>query len=338
MQVGSVIIPCYNVERWLNRALDSVLVALPNDFEVIVVDDGSTDSTPAIIKTYASKDKRLKVISLKHSGVSHARNCALDVAQGEYIFFVDPDDWVEKDFFALMLAKVRDDQADICVCAYDDTEDGEELSYLRSLKADYRFTDNSSIIDGYFPRIFGYSFKNIQSWYLGQELFATREMAAVWRMVYRRGIIEKNHIRFDEKLSLYEDAMFNAEYLLFAHSMTAINRALYHVTCRNSGAMRSVPKSSTCYVENKLRLLAKRDELNAFKNGTLTKYYEGTCVLSALEILMLTLKGRAKWSDLNNCLRIDSVHHALKNFPRTWRKPLVALASLFLLYYAQGIK
>lgn len=336
--VCSVIVPCYNVERWLKRALDSILAALPEDSEVIAVDDGSTDSTLAILREREGRDSRIAVIGLDHGGVSRARNRALDRAKGKYLFFVDPDDWVERDFFSAMIAKLEGDAADVCVCAYDDTEDGETTSAFRPLRNVYCCRDNAAIVREYVSRIFGYSFDDIREWYSGRPLFANREMAAVWRMVYRRELVERNHVRFDERIELYEDAMFNTEYLLVAKSMTAIDRAIYHVTCRNSGAMRTVPRHSRRYVTNKLRLLEKRDELNARQGGALTPLYEGTCVLSAIELLSLVLGGKAHWSDLSKCLKRDSIRRALAGFPRSWKRPLVALASLFLLYYSRRVK
>lgn len=336
--VCSVVVPCYNVERWLNRALDSILGALPDDSEVIAVDDGSTDSTLAILRERERKDSRIEVIGLDHGGVSRARNRALDRAKGKYLFFVDPDDWVERDFFSAMIAKLEGDAADVCVCAYDDTEDGETTAAFRPLSGDYRCRDNATIVREYVSRIFGYSFDDIRAWYSGRPLFTGREMASACRMVFRRELVEGNHVRFDERIELYEDAMFNTEYLLSAKSMTAIDRALYHVTCRNSGAMRSLPKSIDRYCDNKVRLLEKRDELNARQGGALTSLYEGTCALSAIELLSLVLKGKARWNDLAACLKRDSVRRALAGFPRSWKRPLIALASLFLLYYSKRVK
>ena len=89
----SIIVPIYNVERWLKRCLDSILTQTFNNFELILVDDGSPDKCSEIIEKYIRKDKRVVAIYQNNRGVSAARNAGLKIAQGEFIAFVDPDDW-----------------------------------------------------------------------------------------------------------------------------------------------------------------------------------------------------------------------------------------------------
>lgn len=89
----SIIIPCYKVEKYLRQCVDSVLVQTFEDYEVIIVDDGSPDGCPAICDEYAIKDNRVKVIHKENGGLSDARNAGLDVAHGEYVMFLDSDDW-----------------------------------------------------------------------------------------------------------------------------------------------------------------------------------------------------------------------------------------------------
>ena len=98
----SVVIPCWNVEPYLARCLESLFAALPANAEVIVVDDGSTDGTLAVLESFAKDEPRLKVIARPHRGVSAARNAALDEARGRLVFFVDPDDSVLPGYFSAM--------------------------------------------------------------------------------------------------------------------------------------------------------------------------------------------------------------------------------------------
>lgn len=330
----SVVVPCYNVERWLPRCLDETLVALPPDAELIAVDDGSTDATLSVLRERASTDARIRVVAIAHAGVSAARNRALDLCRGTYVFFVDPDDGVEPDFFTSMVETLERDGADACVCGYSERADGSETRRTVRLKGDYRFRMNAEIVVGYLPRIFGYSFADIRNWYAGTPLFSKREMAAVWRMTYRRDVIEARHVRFDESLELYEDAMFNAECLLGASALTCVDRPLYRVTCRATGAMRTVPRHGERYCRNKLQLLRKRVELDRRSDGALTSVYAGTCVLSALEILSYVVRGRfdrrAGWQILGTYLAESSVRVALPGFPLSWRRPVLAVAVMFL--------
>ena len=128
--------------------------------------------------------------------------------------------------------------------------------------------------------------------------------------------------------------MFNAECLLGASSLTCVDRPLYRVTCRETGAMRTVPRDGLRYCRNKLRLLRKRAELDRRTGGALAPLYAGTCVLSALEILAYAVRGRVGRREgfrlLDDCLREPSVRRALAAFPLSVRRPAVALAVAFL--------
>ena len=114
----SIIVPIYNVEEYLRRCLDSLLTQSLTDIEVIAINDGSPDSSLQILKDYALKDNRLKIIDQSNSGVSSARNAGIEAATGEYIGFVDPDDWIDKEMYKIMYQTAVTEQADIVMCSY----------------------------------------------------------------------------------------------------------------------------------------------------------------------------------------------------------------------------
>lgn len=125
----SVIIPVYNIEEYLERCLDSVIAQTYTNLEIIVVDDGSTDSSPSICDEYAGKDERIKVIHKKNGGLSDARNAGLKVATGDYVGYVDGDDWVDATMYEDMLNACVKNDAQVAVCRYkrvykDETMDG----------------------------------------------------------------------------------------------------------------------------------------------------------------------------------------------------------------------
>ena len=123
----SVIVPIYNVEPYLRRCVDSLLRQSYADFELILVDDGSPDNCGSICDEYAAVDSRVRVIHKPNGGLSDARNAGLEIAQGEYIAFVDSDDWVAKDYLERLMAALTDTGADICECDVFKTS-GEETS------------------------------------------------------------------------------------------------------------------------------------------------------------------------------------------------------------------
>ena len=338
----SVIIPCWNVAPWLPRCLEDVFAALPDRAEIIAVDDGSRDETIEILENFAAKHKELKIFSQQNFGVSAARNRALDAASGEFIFFVDPDDGVEPGFFSEMLERIKETNADYCICAFK-TLHADGSVKEEKLKSIYEFTSNDAIVSGYVSRIIGYSFDSVNRFYSGEPLFARREMASVWRACFKRSIIENAHIKFDETISLYEDAIFNAEYLLSARSMTCIDKPLYRVTERDSGAMRTIPRNALKLARNKLRLLSARRRLDAISGGKIWKMCEGSVVFSVLEIFSLMAQFKLRWSDgsaiLREYLNSAETRSAIHNFPLSAKKPVFAAAVLALrLFYPRAVK
>ena len=115
MPAVSIIVPIYKVEDYLPRCVDSILAQSFPDFELILVDDGSPDNCGAICDAYASKDSRIRVIHQKNAKVSAARNAGMDIAQGEWIAMVDPDDWIHKDYLQILLSGARED-TDLVIC------------------------------------------------------------------------------------------------------------------------------------------------------------------------------------------------------------------------------
>ena len=116
----SVIVPVYNVAAWLPRCVDSVLAQTYQNLEILLIDDGSTDASGEICDAYAEKDPRIRVIHKKNGGLSSARNAGLDVSNGQYLGFVDSDDWIEPEMYAEMLAlMVRNEAQLVCAGRYD---------------------------------------------------------------------------------------------------------------------------------------------------------------------------------------------------------------------------
>lgn len=135
--VISVIIPIYNVEEYLERCIESVVCQTYEKLEIILVDDGSTDGSPAIVDLWAEKDSRIIAIHRSNGGLSSARNNGLNVASGEYIMFVDSDDYVAPDICETLISEMSDSDAECCICGY--SEVAENGSLISTVSADKRF-------------------------------------------------------------------------------------------------------------------------------------------------------------------------------------------------------
>ena len=171
----SIIIPVYNVGKYLDKNIESLLNQTYTNFEAVYVDDGSTDDSLSIIKKYASKDKRIKVIHIDNHGVSHARNTGLDAVTGDYVTFVDGDDYVDKDYLEYLISLVENDDLEIGIVLEHHIND--DMTQPKKNYIDVR--ENIKIIE---------------------DIYLNRIFMAVWNKIYNRKFLNKNNIRFDEKI------------------------------------------------------------------------------------------------------------------------------------------
>lgn len=194
----SVIVPVYNTEKFLNRCIDSILAQTYTDFEMLLIDDGSTDDSATICDEYAAKDERIRVFHKENGGVSSARNLGLDNAQGEWIAFVDADDYV----FPCWLENFIHNSSGV-----DMVVQGFKTSYA------YEAMYNKDV--------HGVSYKGSCKEGL-LELFKNCYLGYLWVKLFRADIIKENHIRFDAKISYQEDENFVLLYAAHAKQMVSI--------------------------------------------------------------------------------------------------------------------
>ena len=198
----SVIIPVYNTENYLRACLDSVVNQTLRDIEIICVNDGSTDNSLSILKEYAEKDSRIVLINQKNAGVSVARNNAIAVAKGEYLAFLDSDDWFEPDAMEAAYSKISQDKTDVVGFA--------AKSFIANK---YNRDFNSNIIE------------KILNGKGGIKEFVELNIL-VWDKLFRTEFIKGNNIQFPVELSLAEDIIF-CNLVNFAHAKYSyLNRYL----------------------------------------------------------------------------------------------------------------
>lgn len=216
----SVIIPIYKVEPYLPKCLDSVINQTYNNLEIILVDDGSPDNCGAICDAYKAKDERIIVIHQANKGLSMARNAGLDICTGEYIAFVDSDDWVEPEYIESMLETVEDDT--IVACGV--TIHGEQ--YLRSV-----VIENNIVITGH----------EVIEAYLLENPLMEYVFFAVWNKLFSRKMFEK--LRFPKGL-LYEDLYIFIDIFAQIEKLKIINVILYNYRNREGSITKSLTKKS----------------------------------------------------------------------------------------------
>lgn len=218
----SVIVPVYNTEKYLDECINSILTQTIHDIEVILVDDGSTDTSPDICDAYAEKDCRVKVIHKPNGRAASARNAGLKIAQGEYIAFVDADDWVSPDMYERMLNA----GADVCLCDYVRFQGNQEFPFSQP-----------NIREGYYDK------EQIR-----KEVYPHLVMDGVefpitisnWALLIKRRVIFENNLSYREDILISEDAPFGSEVLYCANSFAYLKgQHFYHYRITEGSASKT---------------------------------------------------------------------------------------------------
>lgn len=212
----SVIVPVYNTSERLNNCIDSLIGQSLKDIEIILVDDGSTDDSGAICDRYAESDTRVRVIHKVNAGQGLARNDAIDIASGDYIAFVDSDDYLDLDCYEKVKNRLLETDADICSFGYMQHNSDGRICYKANVYDRVFATDQ--IKDEFILHFFG-------------DETDDSELSGVFACmsVYKRSIIEDNHIRFQsERVILSEDAVFNLDYCKYVSKAVTMSDCFYH--------------------------------------------------------------------------------------------------------------
>lgn len=212
----SIIVPIYNVEKYLSRCIESILNQTYKNIELILVDDGSPDNSPQICDHYANTDDRVCVIHQSNAGVSAARNAGLKIAKGQYIGFVDPDDWITFDMYEGMLEAIEKNRVDLVICGYDYYDEDGNIDEKRR----YVVQDNRIITQKEVMRSFS-------------------DMPPTIRHGVVNKLFSKNLLKeqlFVEGLHSSEDVMFLNEYVMKIQNAVMVHRPYYKNTVRQGSA------------------------------------------------------------------------------------------------------
>lgn len=237
----SIIVPVYKVEKYLNRCVDSILNQTYTDFECILVDDGSPDKCGQICDEYAELDKRIRVIHKENGGLSDARNVGIDAAKGEYISFIDSDDWIHPQMIEILYGGIIHNGVLMSICAYKETE-----SYIAFNKVEaYQFTISN-----------------------GMDFLVNNNVTAVvaWNKLYHKKLFKGIRYPYGR---IHEDEFTTYKLLYKAGDIAYCNEMLYYYFRNND----SITKSK--YTPKRMDGLVALEERNKFiKKHKLKNYYE----------------------------------------------------------------
>ena len=199
----SVIVPVYKVEDYLDQCVQSIVAQSYTDLEIILVDDGSPDRCPAMCDAWAERDKRIKVIHKKNGGISDARNAGIKIARGKFLFFVDSDDYIDRDCISILYDAYKKTNINLVACGVVRVKAGQQLDDV-----------GNNTVQGEFLKV-----------------IRRRGYWSVWGILYPALLIKENQLQF-QKVSFSEDVCWNSMVAVYAGNMIYVEKALYYYRIR----------------------------------------------------------------------------------------------------------
>ena len=267
----SIIVPVYNTEKYLARCIQSILSQTYTDFELLLINDGSTDSSGAICDKYAEQDSRVRVFHKENGGVSSARNVGLNNAEGEYIIFVDSDDYMKPQMCEILYNTLIREQADIVICGTEETGGGF-----------WKPRNNENYNRESFFENFG-------------ELLQTELLSPPWNKIFIKSRIKHY---FKDDISFGEDLVFNLQYLFHTNKISFITASPYfHTKDNNESLVVRFPRKRLLDIENVWKVI---DEFIIDKGIKVNpKYFRDLIVYVRLLFLSQEYKRQDKYNILN---------------------------------------
>ena len=285
----SIIIPVYNVDKYLNTCLKSIENQSISNFEVILVDDGSTDTSGKICDDWVMTDTRIKVIHQLNSGVSNARNNGIEASKGDYIIFLDPDDYIERDMLDKMSEYMEKENVDIVCCGYTN----EYKDVIHKFKPREGKICNEDIL---------------------LMLFNSNFFTAIWNKMFRREIIVGDDIvKFPEGIYIGEDFLWLAKVLKKCESLYCLNYIFYHWIRRKESATGISRKVRIDY-KAMTEIVAMEEVVKICKTSSKQAYYISS--QNYYGLLMSKLKVKEIVYEEIECTRcLNRMRKLIKDFP-----------------------
>ena len=318
----SVIIPIYNVEKYLRRCLDSVLRQENVTMEIILVDDGSTDSSGCICEEYVANHSNIKCIHIDNSGPSTAKNVGYDVATGNYVVFIDSDDEIKPEMFSTMLKSGYQHNADIVCCNYIQVDEEGKISHTK-------YTDQEFVLS--------------RDEALKAILIKDKIYSQCWTKIYKRETMNLHHVRNTEGLKTEEDFIYNIQAFACSNTVSIVDKPLYIYTHRSRSLSKDYYRDHISqYIDNRILRLELVDNIIHNKYPHLQEYSTYHCIFYYNELL-----GRiCQFPQIYNDSRVHKVmsyikdhsdvlkkyHHKL-GFSRNGVRLLLFFPDVLYLYY-----
>ena len=335
----SVIVPVYNVEKYLERCVNSLKNQTLKEIEIILVDDNSTDSSLEICNKMATEDSRIKVIHKENEGAGKARNAALLVASGEYIGFADSDDFVEADMYKTLCGKAEQYNSDLV------------LSGVLFVDGNMFSSEGECIRKNYFDKDTHFEtkedLKKLRMGIVGStpdDVDDSKYGMSIWKNLFKNEIIKKNNITFQsEREMLSEDALFMIDYISCIEKATGINEAFYNY-CRNEASISKSYKKdrfekSLVFVNEVEKRFQKDIEAKEYQLY-IDRFWQAMCRVVCSQEIMYARDNNIKYAALKKRLKMICTHALTIRALRTYtieklplKQRVFALAMKYKLYF-----
>ena len=300
----SIIVPVYNAEKYIDRCIKSIYSQTFTDYEIILVNDGSTDNSLALCKEYAEKDSRITVIDKENGGAGSARNKGIEIAQGEYLAFPDVDDWFEPDMYEDLYALAKQGDYDIVFSG---------VNYYGNDKGELKYKSSITCGDkAYLTQ--AECRKNVMDFFPTSTIFDVP-----WNKLYKRSVAMGKNVRFADTKRC-QDAMFNIDFYNAAEKVASVDKAYYnYIENTTEGFQRKFPKN---YIDIIVIYYSHlKDILNSWGmyNGDIKTHYDSSVVIAVYEAMEALdnpnwhLSKKEKHEFVVNIMEREDVQNMLKN-------------------------
>lgn len=294
----SVIVPVYNVEKYLRRCIDSILAQTFTDFELLLIDDGSKDRSGQICDEYATKDMRVRVFHNENHGVAYTRQFGMEHVTAEYFAFVDSDDFIDQQYLFLLFKEINSSQSDMTVCAYNEIgQNG------KTLCCNYPYDKKAYI----------------------KALLSNKEWGVLWNKIFKKEIVNNFNISFVKQLNIWEDLAFVIEYLLASSSISFVKEPLYSYDRTIVGSL--TRKDTTTYYKELITAVNKIEFV-------LQKYGYYSLYSNELIILKVHVKDNCIKNNITR-EKIDLWNNAFPELGNAYFKSSTDKIAVYLLKYKQ---
>lgn len=308
MEKVSVIIPVYNVERYLKQCVDSVLNQTYHNLEIILVNDGSPDDCGDICNKYLQLDNRVKVIHKSNAGLGFARNSGLEIATGKYAVFIDSDDYISKNMIEVLMLNLEKTKADTVICGFIRVTDNGDIKYTELCKNNVY--EGLEVKDRYLKKILGSKPKNHDAIRM-----------SVWGALFSMDIIRKYNICFpSEREFISEDLLFDFYYYQFAQKVCLLSENMYYYRINSQSLTNSYRTNKFEMIKKMYLVMEKKvEELYGVGDDALTRLQS-----QFLINLRTCLEQEAKSSNIDKVTRIkqmcddETVCRVIKEYPLKW--------------------